>query len=134
MDSQVEGRQPRFPLQGQLCYSGPPSFSSLQAGLTRLDSDKWHPDEKTEGPCTCLTALGIAIDTLAMELRLPSKKLQRLCDLSARGGEDDWISAGISSPLQGYFNMPQRSATPGRTFCAAYTMYNLLVQTTHLKQ
>jgi len=32
--------------------------------------------EKLEGPTTCLTFLGIEIDTVAMELRLPEKKLQ----------------------------------------------------------
>ena len=34
--------------------------------------------EKTEGPSTCLTLLGIEIDIVACELRLPAEKLQRL--------------------------------------------------------
>ena len=34
--------------------------------------------EKTEGPATVLTFLGIEIDTVARQLRLPSDKLQRL--------------------------------------------------------
>jgi hypothetical protein len=33
---------------------------------------------KTEGPFTCLTFLGIVVDTARMELRLPREKLSRL--------------------------------------------------------
>ena len=35
-------------------------------------------DDKCEGPATCLTFLGIEIDTVEMELRLPAVKLWRL--------------------------------------------------------
>ena len=35
--------------------------------------------EKTEGPATCITFLGIEVDTVAGRLRLPQQKLQRLC-------------------------------------------------------
>ena len=34
--------------------------------------------EKVEGPTTCLTFLGIEIDTVAMELQLPEKKISQL--------------------------------------------------------
>ena len=34
-------------------------------------------EDKTEGPSTCLTILGIVFDSLAMELRLPQEKLCR---------------------------------------------------------
>ena len=33
---------------------------------------------KTEGPATCVIFLGILIDTITFELRLPAEKLQRL--------------------------------------------------------
>ena len=33
--------------------------------------------EKLEGPATCLTFLGIVIDTILQELRLPEDKLKR---------------------------------------------------------
>ena len=36
---------------------------------------------KTEGPATCITFLGILIDTLAFQLRLPPEKISRLRDL-----------------------------------------------------
>lgn len=37
--------------------------------------------EKTEGPCTTLTFLGIEIDTVRMQVRLPEDKLSRLVEL-----------------------------------------------------
>ena len=39
--------------------------------------------DKTEGPTTCLEYLGTKIDTVAMEMRLPSHKLE-IADKSAR--------------------------------------------------
>ena len=39
---------------------------------------------KTKGPATCLTVLGIEIDTGLMELRLPADKLHRLSALLAQ--------------------------------------------------
>lgn len=44
--------------------------------------------EKLEGPTTCLTFLGIKVDTEAMELRLPEKKLQ----LSLTAAVEEWYS------------------------------------------
>ena len=42
---------------------------------------------KTEGPATCLVYLGIEVDTLAGELRLPRDKLQRLQTLLDQWGD-----------------------------------------------
>ena len=39
--------------------------------------------DKTEGPSTCLTILGIEVDSVTMELRLPNDKLERLSGLLA---------------------------------------------------
>ena len=36
-------------------------------------------EENVEGPSTCLMYLGIIIDSVAGELRLPLEKLSRLC-------------------------------------------------------
>ena len=38
-------------------------------------------DDKTKGPSTYLTILGIEVDSLAMELRLPQVKMSRLVDV-----------------------------------------------------
>ena len=35
-------------------------------------------DKKTEGPCSCLQYLGIELDTIAMEARLPKEKMDRI--------------------------------------------------------
>ena len=40
--------------------------------------------EKQEGPTTCINFLGIIIDTMAQELRLPVEKLERLQALSVK--------------------------------------------------
>ena len=42
--------------------------------------------EKCEGPATTITYLGIEIDSLTMELRLPEDKLRRI-----RGELGKWI-------------------------------------------
>ena len=67
---------------------GPPRSDVCQLGLHTLmqTSENLHvgvqmAPNKTEGPSTCLTVLGIEIDTVAMELRLPAVKLQQLTDL-----------------------------------------------------
>ena len=38
-------------------------------------------ESKLEGPSTCLTFLGIEVDTVALQLRLPSDKLANLKDI-----------------------------------------------------
>ena len=43
--------------------------------------------DKTVGPMTCLTFLGITIDTEANELRLPEEKLAKLKTLLAEWGD-----------------------------------------------
>ena len=39
--------------------------------------------EKTVGPATVVTFLGVEVDTVEMELRLPLKKLEKLKELVA---------------------------------------------------
>ena len=39
-------------------------------------------EEKKEGPATCIGFLGMEIDTMAMQVRLPADKLQRLRELT----------------------------------------------------
>ena len=88
--------------------------------------------EKTEGPCTRLTVLGIQVDTLAMTLSLPHEKLRRLHDLlgSWRGRR-----AGSRRDLESLVGMLQdasRVVRPGRIFLRR--IYNLLAQTAQFKQ
>lgn len=68
--------------------------------------------EKTEGPSTRLTVLGIQVDTLAMTLSLPHEKLQRLHDLlgSWRGRR-----SGVRRDLESLAGMLQDASKVVRT-------------------
>lgn len=44
-------------------------------------------EHKREGPSTCLTFLGIKVDTEQLQLRLPQDKLERLTSLLADWGD-----------------------------------------------
>ena len=62
---------------------GPPDHPGCQQALSTtltLCAELGFPvaPEKTEGPATSLIFLGIEIDTMAQQLRLPEEKLQRL--------------------------------------------------------
>jgi hypothetical protein len=59
----------------------PPRSPQCQQNLTTLQRECSRlgvtiAAHKTEGPTTCLVFLGIEIDTIAGELRLPDEKLQ----------------------------------------------------------
>ena len=73
-------------------------------------------EEKMEGPTTCLTFLGIEIDTVAGELRLPREKLNRL-----QVALQEWLQKRrcTKRELQSIAGQLQHAATivrPGRTF------------------
>ena len=73
-------------------------------------------DEKVEGPATCLKFLGILLDTMAMEARLPPDKLARLTTMV-----EDWLtrSSASKSELQsllGHLYAAAKVVVPGRTF------------------
>ena len=60
-----------------------PNSTEYQANLDKLSEccgtlGVSIAQEKCEGPTTCLTFLGIEIDTQALELRLPADKLNRV--------------------------------------------------------
>ena len=64
---------------------GPPGSNKCGSDLgllmqTCADLGVIIAEDKTEGPSTCLTILGVEFDSLAMELRLPQEKLSRLHD------------------------------------------------------
>ena len=72
--------------------------------------------EKVEGPTVCLVFLGILIDTIAGELRLPREKLNRLCHLTS---EWLWKKRCTKRELLSIAGQLQHAATivkPGRTF------------------
>ena len=66
--------------------AGPPHSPQCADSLAILDTECAFLNlpmaaHKREGPSTCLTILGIIIDTIAGQLRLPQEKLQRLQSL-----------------------------------------------------
>jgi hypothetical protein len=72
--------------------------------------------EKLEGPSTCLVFLGIVIDTILQELRLPEEKLRKLRELV-----QSWLSKKrcTKRELHSLAGQLQHAATvvrPGRTF------------------
>ena len=72
--------------------------------------------EKLEGPATCLTFLGIVIDTILQELRLPEDKLKRCREVA-----QSWLTRKrcTKRELLSVAGQLQHAATvvkPGRTF------------------
>ena len=71
---------------------------------------------KTQGPSTCLEFLGIVLDSLAMEARLPSDKIQRIMDeLTQWRGRKSATLVELQS-LIGTLNFACRVVPPGRAF------------------
>ena len=71
---------------------------------------------KAEGPATCVTFLGILIDTQRFELRLPLDKVQRLRDL-LRSWASRWACTRRElESLLGHLSHAASVIRPGRTF------------------
>ena len=71
---------------------GPPTSTECADALVLLDRVcAWLgipiAEHKREGPTTCLTFLGIEVDTVAGQLRLPADKLDRLRSLLQEWGD-----------------------------------------------
>ena len=71
---------------------------------------------KTVGPTTCLTFLGIMIDTMANELRLPPEKLARLRAVTSEWGDRKVCSRKELESLVGILNHACKVVRPGRSF------------------
>ncbi len=72
--------------------------------------------EKREGPCTCLIFLGIELDTIKLELRLPAKKLARLQALLKKWIEYKSCKKGDLESLVGQLHDASTVIRSGRTF------------------
>ena len=71
---------------------------------------------KREGPCACLTFLGIEIDTVASQLRLPADKLTRLQTLLSEWGDRKACSRRELESLVGHLNHACKVVRSGRSF------------------
>ena len=108
---------------------GPPSSSVCQNNLTtcvqlceRLGLPL-HPD-KLEGPATCLTILGIELDSVKLQARLPADKRDRIIALL-----EEWLVKRFCrrrelESLIGHLHHACKVAPQGRTFLRR--MINLL--------
>ena len=79
---------------------------------------------KTEGPATCVTFLGILVDTRAFQLRLPADKILRLQSLI-----QSWCSKKVCTRKElesflGHLSHAASVVRPGRTFLRQ--LFNLL--------
>ena len=71
---------------------------------------------KTKGPSSCLVFLGIEIDTVAGELRLPADKLQRLQTLLQQWGDKKVCTRKELESLVGSLNHACKGVRAGRSF------------------
>ena len=97
--------------------STPRAEDSKQA-LCRLFETLGIPLEpsKLEGPSSCLTFLGIEVDTINQQLRLPGKKLDRLlAELEVARGRRTMFKRELQS-LTGLLQHASSVVRPGRAF------------------
>ena len=73
-------------------------------------------DHKTDGPATCLVFLGIEVDTVTGELRLPQDKLQRLQNLLQQWGDRKVCRRKELESLIGMLNHACKVVRAGRSF------------------
>ena len=73
-------------------------------------------DHKRDGPTTCLTFLGIEVDTMAGQLRLPTEKLHRLQSLLAEWGNRKACTRRELESLTGLLNHACKVVRSGRSF------------------
>ena len=79
---------------------------------------------KREGPTTCITFLGILINTVAGQLRLPPEKLSRLHGLLQEWGDRKSFTRKELESLVGHLNHACKVVRSGRSFLRR--MFHLL--------
>ena len=94
------------------------SAQQAKGEMCRLFSSLGLPLEpnKLEGPSTCLTFLGIEVDTVSRQLRLPAEKMERLDkELRAARGRRSMLKRELQS-LTGLLQHACKVVRPGRAF------------------
>ena len=108
---------------------GPPGSSVCQHNLDRsIDCFSklgipLHPD-KLEGPSTCLTILGIELDSLNLLARLPQDKFDRITALLEDWSQKRWCKRKELESLIGHLQHACKVVPQGRSFLRR--MINLL--------
>lgn len=100
---------------------GPPGSMECQEAMTILNRICQHlrvpiAEHKRDGPTTSLIFLGIVIDAIAGELRLPTDKLQRLQSLLQTWGDKKACSRKELESLIGLLNHACKVVRSGRSF------------------
>ena len=100
---------------------GPPGSSVCQHNLDR-SVDYFsklviplHPD-KQEGPSTCLTILGIELDSLNLQARLPQDKFDRITALLEEWSQKRWCKRKELESLIGHLQHACKVVLQGRSF------------------
>lgn len=75
-------------------------------------------DEKTEGPCTMLTFLGIELDSVKLQARLPAQRFAELQQLMVEWGKRTQASVRDLQRLAGLLNFACQVVRPGRFYLA----------------
>lgn len=83
-------------------------------------------EEKTEGPATEITLLGIKLDSVKMQLRLPSDKLRKLRELVEKWRRRKACQKRELQSLAGYLCHACKVVRPGRRFLRG--VFSLLSQ------
>ncbi|XP_053547443.1 uncharacterized protein LOC128639207 isoform X2 [Bombina bombina] len=73
-------------------------------------------EDKTEGPCTCLTFLGIEIDSVAQECRLPVDKVRKMLTEVRRLAAAQFCTLKELQSVLGLLNFAGRVIPMGRIF------------------
>ena len=93
------------------------SSSTLDTALKTLDHLGFPVSRnKIEGPATCITFLGVLIDTNAFELRLPADKLQRMRSMVSSWSTRESCRRKDLESLLGHLSHAATVVRPGRTF------------------
>ncbi|XP_070586420.1 uncharacterized protein [Erythrolamprus reginae] len=102
-------------------FAGPAGSDECQRGMAGFqglcgDLDVPLAHEKTEGPTTRLTFLGIEVDSVAQTCRLPEDKLARLRDTVRVVRAARRVTLRQVQELAGLLNFACRVIAPGRAF------------------
>lgn len=75
-------------------------------------------DEKTEGPCTILVFLGLVLDSILMQVRIPLEKIKQVvAQIHAVLDHKSSVALKELQSLIGSLNFMCRAIVPGRPFC-----------------
>ncbi|XP_069592246.1 uncharacterized protein [Ranitomeya imitator] len=117
-------------------FVGPPDSAVCGNLLATMEWVSGHfgvplAQEKTEGPCTVLSFLGILIDSRKMECRLPDDKLLLLKQEVSRIGKLRKVTLKELQSLLGRLNFACRIMPMGRIFCRRLSRATAGVRAAH---